>query len=155
MKKGFYGTALAAVLLLGACSSDDAAENAKTEATDKAKDKDKDTEAVTKETNKKVEEKIAKKNEGAVEKKVDFKTDEDVKKAIEKEKGVDSANVLVTEANGKDYVMVDITVSNDSKAKAKKLATKYAKSLKKQHAKKIVDVRVILNQDVLAQKTLK
>lgn len=155
MKKGFYGTALVAVLLLGACSSDDAAEDAKTEATDKAKDKDKDTEAVTKETNKKVEEKIAKKNEGAVEKKVDFKTDEDVKKAIEKEKGVDSANVLVTEANGKDYVMVDITVSNDSKAKAKKLATKYAKSLKKQHAKKIVDVRVILNQDVLAQKTLK
>ncbi|MFD2867776.1 hypothetical protein ACFSY7_04545 [Kurthia populi] len=155
MKKVFYGTALAAVLLLGACSSDDAAEDAKTEATDKAKDKDKDTEAVTKETNKKVEEKIAKKNEGAVEKKADFKTDEDVKKAIEKEKGVDSANVLVTEANGKDYVMVDITVSNDSKAKAKKLATKYAKSLKKQHAKKIVDVRVILNQDVLAQKTLK
>lgn len=155
MKKVFYGTALVAVLLLGACSSDDAAEDAKTEATDKAKDKDKDTEAVTKETNKKVEEKIAKKNEGAVEKKVDFKTDEDVKKAIEKEKGVDSANVLVTEANGKDYVMVDITVSNDSKAKAKKLATKYAKSLKKQHAKKIVDVRVILNQDVLAQKTLK
>lgn len=155
MKKVFYGTALAAVLLLGACSSDDAAEDAKTEVTDKAKDKDKDTEAVTKETNKKVEEKIAKKNEGAVEKKVDFKTDEDVKKAIEKEKGVDSANVLVTEANGKDYVMVDITVSNDSKAKAKKLATKYAKSLKKQHAKKIVDVRVILNQDVLAQKTLK
>lgn len=153
MKKVFYGTALAAVLLLGACSSDDAAEDAKTEATDKAKDKD--TETITKETNKKVEEKIAKKNEGVVEKKVDFKTDEGAKKAIEKEKGVDSANVLVTEANGKDYVMVDILVSNDSKAKAKKLATKYAKSLKKQHAKKIVDVRVVLNQDVLAQKILK
>lgn len=155
MKKVFYSSALAAALLLGACSSDDAAEDTKTEATDKVKDKDTETDTVTKETNKKVEEKIAKKNEGAVEKKVDFQTDEDVKKAIEKEKGVDSANVLMTEANGKDYVMVDITVSNDSKAAAKKLATKYAKSLKKQHAKKIVDVRVILNQDVLAQKTLK
>ena len=151
MKKVLYGSALAAALLLGACSSEDASEDPKTEAADKAKEK----EEVTPETNKKVEEKIAQKNEGAVEKKADFKTDEDVKKAIEKEKGVDSANVLVTEANGKDYVMVDITVSNDSKAKAKKLATKYAKSLKKQHTKKIVDVRVILNQDVLAQKTLK
>lgn len=77
-----------------------------------------------------------------------------MKKAIEKEKGVDAANVLLTEANGKDYVMVDITVSYDSKAKAKKLAAKYAKDLKKQHAKEIVDVRVLLNQEILAQKTI-
>lgn len=155
MKKVFYSSALAAALLLGACSSEDASEEPKTEAADKAKDKDTDTETVTKETNTKVEEKIAKKNEGAVEKEANFKTDDDVKKAIEKEKGVDSANVLITEANGKEYVMVDITVSYDSKAKAKKLAATYAKDLKKQHAKKIVDVRVLLNQDVLAQKTIK
>lgn len=153
MKKVFYSSAIVAALLLGACGNDDdQAKDTKTEATEKA---DKSSETVTKETNKEVEAKIAKKNEGAVEKKADFKTDDDIKAAIEKEKGVDTVSLLITDVNGKDYVMTDINVSFNEKAKAKKLAAKYAKELKAKHAKKIVDVRVLTNGDVLAQKTLK
>lgn len=153
MKKVFYSSAIVAALLLGACgNNDDAVKDTKTEATEQA---DKQSETVTKEQNKEVEAKIAKKNEGAVEKKANFKTDEGIKKAIEKEKGVDSVNLLITDVNGKDYVMTDINVSYNEKAKAKNIAAKYAKELKAKHAKKIVDVRVLMNDEVLAQKTMK
>lgn len=152
MKKVLYSSTLIAALLLGACGNEDKAEDPKTEAKQVAKTDDQVTSA---KENKKVEAEIAKKNEGVVEKKADFKYDDKVKAAIEKEKDVSSTSLLITKVNDEDYIMTDINVSSTNKAKAKKLAEKYAKVLHDKYPKNTADVRVLSGDQVLAQKTLK
>ena len=154
MKKIIYGSCVAAVLLLGACGNEDEKEKAETPKTEQATDTKTGAQSVevSKEQQEKTEAKLEKKNEGSTTKVATFKSDKQLQKAIEQEKGVDSVYVLIDPAA--KNVLVDIQ-SSSKKSVAQKWVTKYAEQFNAKYDDHLVDVRVLNGDKVTAQKTMK
>lgn len=138
MKKSLlFAALLGSALLLGACGESDKKDEPKTDEEKKVEEVEKNPE-----------------NQGAVDKSETTKSDDDMKEEFEKEKGVSSTNIIVTEDSG-GFVLVDFEVAEDVKEeKAKELAGKFAEKLKVKYEDYKIDVQARKNGETFAQKTI-
>lgn len=143
MKKSWIlATLLGSILLLGACGDSDKKDEPLT-------GEEKKVEEAEKKADKEME------DQGAVDKSETTKSDDDLKEAFGKEKGVSSVSIIVTEDSG-GFVLADFEVSEDVKEeKAKELAEKFAEQIKKKYADYQVDVQARKSGETFAQKTIK
>ena len=142
MKKLIYGLSIASVLVLGACSDNNKDDNKETEEQEQT-NQEQQNETVNETTTEEQE---------AIDQ-LNVQDDEDLKASLEKTEGVETAVVTSMDSNGKNYVLVDVTLTADSTIEAETFAKDQATAIKKKYKESIVDVKVLKNGETLAQST--
>ncbi|WOV88278.1 hypothetical protein QWT69_03905 [Sporosarcina oncorhynchi] len=90
-------------------------------------------------------------DQNAVDKSDSAKSDDELKEAIEKEEGVASVSLIVTEDSG-GYVLLDIDADEEmSKESAEELASTYLKTVEEKYPDHKIDIQVRKNGDTFAQ----